>query len=320
MNLDLADEAVELGRVVEAAIVAGGGDLIGPQIETDPETRHPRIDDLLAPLGVWELAPRADRVELEAAAEVCRVVGRYALPYPVAARLGRLDEFDAVFPIDHTRPRADAADLPLALAGITADGRLGPLRVRGARLGSELGYFVVDVELGDPASPATAAAGALPLVLASWTLLGMVERAIELTVVHTHEREQFGRRLADFQGLQFQLTDAAVAGRGLAEQARYSLWSFAVDPDGARTDALALRLAALDGAATVLRIAHQLHGATGFCAEHVLSRLSRHSQPLRRLPWSTSATESALLDAIERDGFDGLFTPGDAAYPTPSPR
>ena len=35
----------------------------------------------------------------------------------------------------------------------------------------------------------------------------------------------------------------------------------------------------------MFRVAHQLHGAIGFCDETTLSWVSRYSQPLRRLPF-----------------------------------
>src|SRR5260221_1140017 len=56
------------------------------------------------------------------------------------------------------------------------------------------------------------------------------------------------------------------------------------DRDDALDDALVLRLAAVEAAETVFRVAHQLRGAIGFCDKTALSWLSRSSHPLRRLP------------------------------------
>jgi hypothetical protein len=82
---------------------------------------------------------------------------------------------------------------------------------------------------------------------------------------------------------------------------------------------LALRAAALSAADVVFRIAHQLHGATGFCDEHPLSWLSRYSQPARRLPLSASETDVVLLALIEEHGLPGLFDPQSARYASPAP-
>jgi hypothetical protein len=315
MRLDLADEATELGRVVARAVENAGGDLIAREIEADPTSRSSRIDPLLGALGVWDLSPRADVVELEAAAEVCRAVGHYALPYPVAERLSRLDDGnDGLVLVADARPRADISEVPLRFTALGVRGGRADISVAGSRLGSKLGPFVVDIELAREAE-APVELTSLALVLPCWTLLGMMERALELTCQHTIDRVQFGRRLADFQGVQFQLTDASVAVQGLAELARYALWSLHADPAHAHVDALALRLAALDAAGTVFRITHQLHGATGFCDEHALSWLSRYSQTLRRLPVGAAETEVLLVEAVERDGLAGLFEPSTAAYP-----
>ena len=125
----------------------------------------------------------------------------------------------------------------------------------------------------------------LGLVLPCWTLLGMLDRALELTRDYVLERRQFGQPLATFQGVQFQLTDAEVERVGLEELAKYALWSIESGDPAARRDALALRAAALQAAEIVFRVAHQLHGAIGFCDETALSWVSRASVPLRRLPF-----------------------------------
>ena len=83
--------------------------------------------------------------------------------------------------------------------------------------------------------------------------------------------------------MQFQLTDAEVERVGLEELAKYALWSVETRRPEALDDALALRAAALEAADVVFRVAHQLHGAIGFCDETTLSWVSRVSVPIRRL-------------------------------------
>ena len=135
---------------------------------------------------------------------------------------------------------------------------------------------------------------ALALALPCWTLLGMLDRAIELTIAHISLRKQFGQPLSTFQGVQFQLTDAEVERSGLEILAKYALWSIGSDKPEALVDALALRMSAIEAAEVVFRVCHQLHGAVGFCDETTLSWLSRYSQPLRRLPLGLSATRDEL--------------------------
>jgi len=151
-------------------------------------------------------------------------------------------------------------------------------------------------------------AAALGLVLACWTLLGLLDRAIDLAVAHVQAREQFGQPLAAFQGVQFQLTEAEVERAGLDVLAKYALWSVQSASREAVDDALALRMAALEAAEVTFRVAHQVHGAMGFCDESPLSWLSRHSQPLRRHPLGLSATRALLTRRIGRRGLTGLFS------------
>ncbi len=138
----------------------------------------------------------------------------------------------------------------------------------------------------------------------------MLDRAMALTATYLLQREQFGQPLASFQGAQFQLTDGEVERAGLEELAKYALWSVETARAEAIDDALALRLAAIEAADTVFRVAHQLHGAIGFCDETTLSWVSRYSQPLRRLPLGLSATRDALTRRLGRHGLSGLFGPG----------
>jgi len=108
--------------------------------------------------------------------------------------------------------------------------------------------------------------------------------------------------------VQFQLTDAEVERLGLEELAKHALWSIETGRPEALADALALRVAALESAEIVFRVAHQLHGAIGFCDETALSWVSRASIPLRRLPLGLAATRAELTRRIGGRGLTGLFS------------
>jgi alkylation response protein AidB-like acyl-CoA dehydrogenase len=131
---------------------------------------------------------------------------------------------------------------------------------------------------------------------------------MDLTRAYVLEREQFGQALAGFQGVQFQLTDAEVERAGVEELAKYALWSIQSQQRTALEDALALRVAAIEGADIVFRIAHQLHGAIGFCDETTLSWVSRYSIPIRRYPLSGTATTQQLARRLGRAGLPGPFS------------
>ena len=140
--------------------------------------------------------------------------------------------------------------------------------------------------------------------------VGVFSQAVRITAGYISEREQFGKPIATFQAVQFQLADCAVAVAGLRELAAFTLWRLDGDPVAALGDALALRLHAIDVARTVLRATQQLHGAAGVCDEYDISVLARAVQPALRLPWSAERTAAALAATIATDGFVGLFPHG----------
>ena len=304
MIIDLSEEAAEFGRQALRAFEAAGGDGLVQRAEVDPSSREALVGPVLAELGAWDLEPRADTDSLEAAAALCRSAGYWALPYPVAERLSRPGDLDVdgLVVVAADRPSATVAGLDLRWAATTLDGR----RHRVTGTSADGPAFRSRLELS-PLDTDGVADVALALVLPCWTLLGMLDRAMELTISHVRLRQQFGQPLSAFQSVQFQLTDAEVERTGLDMLAKYTLWSVGEGRDEALDDALALRMAALEAAEVVFRVTHQLHGAVGFCDETTLSWLSRYSQPLRRLPLGLSATRDLLTSRLDRHGLVGLY-------------
>jgi hypothetical protein len=308
VNVELSAEATDFGHEASRAFEAAGGDQLVEQTERDPARRAAIVEPVLAELGTWELTPRSDPDELEAAAALCRSAGRIALPYPVAERLARPTDLDAdgLLVVADRSPAAPIDKLELNWIAITLDGRRSRATSLPGHEPVRESAFVTPLELTELDDRGQADV-ALAVLLPCWTLLGMLDRAIELAARHVQEREQFGQPLASLQGVQFQLTDAEVERAGVDVLASYALWSVATGRPEALTDALAARLAALEAADVVFRVAHQLHGAQGFCDEVVLSWLSRYSQPLRRLPFGVSGTRTALTRLAGRNGLTGLY-------------
>lgn len=79
-------------------------------------------------------------------------------------------------------------------------------------------------------------------------------------------------------------------------------------PPARSADALVLRLKAADTARQVLRTAHQLLGALGFCDESDISVLDRHTQPLTRLPLDVEALALRLIPDVRDGHLETLFT------------
>ena len=308
MIIDLSAEATEYGQQALRAFEAAGGDRLVEQAEANPERRQRLVEPVFAELGAWELEPRQDADDLEAAAALCRSCGYWALAYPAAERLGRPADLDVdgLLVVPDRAPAAAVADLGMKWAAVSLDGvrsRAVPHESVGA---PRADAFVTRLDL-EPIDRNGHDDIALGLTLPCWTLLGMLDRALALTRAHVLVREQFGQPLARFQNVQFQLADAEVERSGVEALAKYALWSVQARRPEAVDDALALRMAAVEAAGSVFRVAHQLHGAIGFCDETSLSWLSRYSMPLRQLPFGLSATRDILTRRLGRHGLTGLF-------------
>src|SRR3546814_1682223 len=115
VKIELSDEAIEYGRQALRALESAGGDQLEQRAEAEPDRRGEIVSAVFEELGAWDLSPRTDVDELEAAAALCRSAGHWALPYPVAERLSRPSDLDCdglVVVADH-RPAAAVAGLDL---------------------------------------------------------------------------------------------------------------------------------------------------------------------------------------------------------------
>jgi len=312
VNPLLPEEAVAFGIAAAKAFAALDGVDAARRAEVDPTVRAGEVASALVALGVDDLDPRTDPDSLAAAASLCEASGRVALPYPVASVLLADGDGRPFAVVPDRAARVDHGDL---FAEWVVAPRSGPAVLAstgGKRLGTRLGPFVADLRpgaavTGRPSVDDTDGDVLVHLALTAFGVLGTSDRAVELAVEHVNGRVQFGKPIAAFQAVQFQLADAAVAVAGLRELAHFTLWRLATALDDAIPDVLALRLHAVDVARSVLRTCQQLHGAAGVCDEYDISVLTRMVQPALRLPWSAERTTALLASAVRDHGFDGLF-------------
>lgn len=308
MIIDLGEDAAEFGRVVRDALGSAGGDELVQRAEADPAGREALVGDLLGDLGLWDLDVRGSGDELEAAAAACRSVGWWGIPASVPERLARPTDLDAdaLAVVGGPRPAAPVHASGLRWVAADLDGRRSTPTARPLPTTPRKAAMVAEVDLA-PIDEAGAEDVLFGLLLPCWTLLGMLDRAMALTVEYVQDRQQFGKPLAAFQAVQFQLTEAEVERAGAEELAKYATWSVATRRPDALADVLALRLAALEAADLGMRICHQLHGAIGFCDESTISWISRYSLPYRRLPLPVSGTRTELVRRAGRHGLAGLY-------------
>jgi alkylation response protein AidB-like acyl-CoA dehydrogenase len=105
--------------------------------------------------------------------------------------------------------------------------------------------------------------------------LGAAEASLELALAYVNERQQFGRRIGEFQALQFRLADMATE----LEASRLLLYKAAAkldekSPDATRLAAMAKRKAT-DVGFWVVNEALQMHGGYGYLRDFPLERYLR---------------------------------------------
>jgi hypothetical protein len=306
MKTALPEDIAEFSAVATKRLVRFGGPQAALQAETDDRLRQD-ARTALSDLGAFDLDVRSSSDDLLAAAVLCQAAGATALPYPLVEEIMAIDGARLAL-VNPEAPRIDHGDLAGDWIAADLDGtryRVQP----SSRTAAKLGPFLVPATLSPPDGTVPAADVDLHLTLGSWRIVGALQQCLEITRQHVVARMQFGKPLAEFQAVRFTVADAAVAARGLHELAKYTISRIESVPAQVRSaDALILRLKAGETARQVLRAAHQLLGALGFCDESDVSVLDRHTQSLIRLPLSTEVLATRLLPGIRDGGFETLFS------------
>lgn len=305
MNTELPQDITDFAAVAVKRLARLGGPPAALRAETDDGVRL-AARDALTEVGAFDLDVRSGSDDLLAAAVLCQAAGATALPYPLVEELLTIDGARLSL-VNPQAPRIDHGDLTGAWLAADLDGTRYQVRPA-LRTTAKLGPFLVPATLSAPDGTVPAADVNLHLVLGSWRILGAVQQALDIATQHVQARVQFGKPLADFQAVRFTVADAAVAVRGLHELAKYTLCRPEMVPaQTLSADALVLRLKAAETARQVLRTAHQLLGALGFCDESDVSVLDRHTQPLIRLPLSPEALALRLIPDVHDGSFETLF-------------
>lgn len=108
-------------------------------------------------------------------------------------------------------------------------------------------------------------------------MIGIGQGALDATVKYVQEREQFGRRIGDFQGVQFQLAQMAVE----LEAARLMVYNAARLKDAGRSFLQEAAMAKLFSSQVAQRIAStaiDLFGGYGFTREYPVEKFYRDSK------------------------------------------
>ena len=164
-----------------------------------------------------------------------------------------------------------------------------------------------------PAGPGVSAEtlrrrGALTRIM---LMAGAASRIADITAAYTAERQQFGRPIGRFPGVQQHLVHTAQQAAALGMAADLACAAVAADLDLAGPEAefrvAAAKVIAHDAAMIATSAAHQAHGAMGMTQEYSLHHLTRRMWAWTR-EYGTGAQAAENVGALVAEaGADGLW-------------
>jgi len=101
--------------------------------------------------------------------------------------------------------------------------------------------------------------------------------AFDLALRYTNEREQFGQRINQFQGIQFKLSDMATRIHAARLMTYHAAWLRMNDRPHKKEASMA-KLFASETAMDVAIDAVQLHGGYGYSREYAVERMMRDAK------------------------------------------
>ena len=137
--------------------------------------------------------------------------------------------------------------------------------------------------------------------------VGFARRALEEALTYSRNRRQFGRALAEFQGIQFKLADMATE----LEAARLLVYQAASmhdhhDPEASLKTSMA-KLFATEAAQRIVDQSLQIHGGSGVVVGNVIERLYRDVRALRIYEGTSEIQRLIIAKHLSRkEPADGL--------------
>jgi alkylation response protein AidB-like acyl-CoA dehydrogenase len=135
----------------------------------------------------------------------------------------------------------------------------------------------------------------LALFAVAAELLGVMERAQEMTLDYLRVRKQFGKLIGSFQALQHQAVNIYIR----TESTRSLLYQIAAHNDAYRIDtamAVAAKAKASEAALAVTEACIQLHGAIGFTHEHDIGLYLKRTMLLSSLFGNAAAQRRRYVE------------------------
>ena len=143
--------------------------------------------------------------------------------------------------------------------------------------------------------------------------LGGAERALEEAFAYATEREQFGQRIIDFQGVSFPLADAVTeiaAARAVTYQVAWEVTQGKIDAKTLHAKASAIKLFGSEMANRVVDSCVQVLGGRGYMREYACERLYRDLRVDRIWEGTSEIQKVVLVNELRKRGTSAV-----AAWP-----
>lgn len=132
------------------------------------------------------------------------------------------------------------------------------------------------------------------LIKISAQALGIAQASFDHAVKHAREREQFGRKIIQFQGIQFMLAELYTlieAARGLVYQAAHA---YDANDKGLDRIASVAKLFSTEVAVRTTIDSIQIHGGVGLMKDYSIERMLRDAKTIQNL-FDSNLTEKARI-------------------------
>jgi len=139
--------------------------------------------------------------------------------------------------------------------------------------------------------------------------VGVISRALELSLMHSENRQQFGKSIGEFQAVKLKIADMAAdlySARLLLYQAAEM---FNEGKDAAQEAAYA-KLFCSEAAGRAADAAVQLHGATGVSQQYCVERLYRDARSYRILDGTSDIQRLMIASRVQKIGLGETLAPG----------
>jgi alkylation response protein AidB-like acyl-CoA dehydrogenase len=133
-------------------------------------------------------------------------------------------------------------------------------------------------EAGEELAGDVAAGLGRALVAASAELVGVADRALEMTVAYVKERRQFGVPVGSFQAVSHRCAQMLLDTEKARSSTSYAAWAADADPERLPETAAIAKAAASDAGREVTASAIQAHGGIGFTWEADVHWLYKRAQ------------------------------------------